>query len=63
MAVSREDARAVFATESPEVMERFREAGWRVVDELVAPPAAGGVTFVLGWLRDDEPVYPDAGRS
>jgi len=59
MDVSREEARAVFETESPELMERFREAGWDVIDELAAPPSAGGITFVLGWRRDGEPVYPD----
>lgn len=61
--MTRERAKAVFETESFETMERFREAGWEVIEELAAPPAGGGVAFVLGWLRDGEPKYPDAGQA
>jgi hypothetical protein len=61
--MTRERAKAVYETESADVVERFRAAGWEVIEELTAPPAAGGVAFVLGWLRDGEPVYPDEGRA
>lgn len=54
-----QQARAVFETESAEVMERFREAGWVVLKEMAAPPAAGGVTFVLGWTDADPVRYPE----
>jgi|GEM_PF-4038953 len=60
--MSAEQARAVFETESAEEMERFREAGWVVLEELPAPPASGGVTFVLGWTDVDPVRYPEGHR-
>jgi len=56
------EARAVFETESAEVMERFRETGWVVLEQMAAPPSAGGVTFVLGWIDPDPVRYPEGHR-
>ena len=61
--MSAEKAQAVYETESAEVMERFREAGWVVLEEMAAPPASGGVTYVLGWTDSDSVRYPEGERS
>jgi len=57
--MSGEEPQAVFETESAIEMEKFREAGWVVLRELPAPPASGGVTFVLGWVDVDPVQYPE----
>lgn len=57
--MSGEQPQAVFETESATEMERFREAGWVILEELPAPPASGGVTFVLGWIDADPVRYPE----
>jgi hypothetical protein len=38
--------------------EKYEELGWVVLDELPEPPAAGGSTYIMGWMTDDPPKYP-----
>lgn len=50
--------REVYETTSPEEVEAYEQLGWVVVEEMAAPPAAGGVTYVLGWTGESPPPRP-----
>ena len=58
MSGRRADARAEREANGFAERERYQGLGWIVLDELPAPPAAGGATYIMGWMSDDPPRFP-----
>jgi hypothetical protein len=55
----RDDARAEREANGFAERERYEELGWVVIAELPAPPSAGGGSYVMGWMSDDPPRFPE----
>ncbi len=41
--------RETYETSEPDEVRDYERLGWVVIEEMAAPPAAGGITYVLGW--------------
>ena len=41
--------RETYETSEPDEVRDYERLGWVVIEEIPAPPAAGGITYVLGW--------------
>jgi hypothetical protein len=59
VAPTREEAHEIYETGSPTIAEKFYEAGWVLIELLQAPSAGGGSIYVLGWIKDAPPVFPE----
>ena len=59
MSGTRGDARAEREANGFAERERYEQLGWVVLSELPAPPSAGGATYIMGWMSDDPPRFPE----
>jgi hypothetical protein len=50
--------RETYETTEPDEVRDYETLGWVVIEEIPAPPAAGGVTYVLGWSGELPPPRP-----
>jgi hypothetical protein len=57
VAPTRDEAHEIYETGDPLIAEKFTEAGWVLVELLQAP--GGSNIYVLGWLKDKTPSFPE----
>ncbi len=63
---SLEDTRQVASVEDVNELNRYLEAGWRLIDKMVSQanlegPRQEQIRFVLAWLNDEPPKLPGMG--
>ncbi len=51
-------AREIYETTEPDEVREYEKLGWVVIEEMAGPPAAGGITYVLGWSGELPPPRP-----